>query len=116
MIMMGSAMDGAALKEAALAHVKAIERMDSKGLLAQGDFEAVLAGLGKAISSVPTSTVMGVYSEMSSLVGGNHGPVPTYLYSKQANPGDAVAAYKAIVEFKDTVEASQPKPTAASYE
>merc|ERR1712157_239562 len=33
MIVMGSAMDGAALKEAAAAHVKAIEGMDSKGVL-----------------------------------------------------------------------------------
>merc|ERR1711972_1212698 len=36
MIVMGSAMDGAALKEAAQAHVKAIEGMDAKGVLTQG--------------------------------------------------------------------------------
>merc|ERR1712110_1233702 len=35
MIVMGSAMDGAALQEAAKAHVKAIEGMDSKGVLTQ---------------------------------------------------------------------------------
>merc|ERR1711977_665437 len=60
MIVMGSQMDGAALKEAASAHVKAIRNMDGKGVLTQGDLEAILAGLGKAISSVPTATVMGV--------------------------------------------------------
>merc|ERR1719410_1464299 len=58
MIVMGSAMDGAALKEAAQAHVKAIDGMDAKGALSQGDFEAINAGLGKAIASVPTSKVM----------------------------------------------------------
>merc|ERR1712217_47157 len=62
MIVMGSAMDGAALKEAANAHVKAIEGMDSKGVLTQADFAAINAGLGKAIASVPTSKVMDVYN------------------------------------------------------
>merc|ERR1711966_293174 len=115
MIMMGAEMDGAALKEAAMAHVKAIDGMDSKGVLKQGDFEKILAGLGKAISSVPTSTVMGVYGEVSSLVGGNHGPIPTYLYSKQ-NEGDAMAAYRAVIEFKDAVQGAQPKPAAHQAE
>merc|ERR1712007_212347 len=45
MIVMGSAMDGAALKQA--------------------DFEAINAGLGKAIASVPTSKVMDVYNAMA---------------------------------------------------
>merc|ERR1712084_32065 len=45
MIVMGAQMDGAALQEAARAHVKAIEGMDAKGVLKQGDFEAILAGL-----------------------------------------------------------------------
>merc|ERR1712061_19014 len=62
MIVMGAAMDGAALKEAAMAHVKAIEGVDAKGVLSQSDFEAINAGLGKAIASVPTSKVMDVYN------------------------------------------------------
>merc|ERR1712151_1464856 len=66
MIVMGSAMDGAALKEAAMAHVKAIDGMDAKGVLSQSDFEAINAGLGKAIASVPTSKVMDVYNSMAS--------------------------------------------------
>merc|ERR1712184_38885 len=41
MIVMGSKMDGASLKEAVLAHVKAIEGMDAKGVLSQADFEAI---------------------------------------------------------------------------
>merc|ERR1719343_1439221 len=103
---MGAQMDGAALKEAALAHVGAIQRMDSKGMLTQDDFEAVLAGLGKAIGSVPAGTVMGVYNGMSGLAGEGSG-IPKYLYAKQ-NPGDAMAAYSALMNFKDTVKKAQP--------
>merc|ERR1712157_145089 len=79
MIVMGSAMDGAALQEAAQAHVK-------------------------AIASVPTSKVMDVYNSMAGLVGSS--PVPNYLYSK-VNPQDAQAAYNALLEFKDVVKAAQ---------
>merc|ERR1712187_473917 len=79
MIVMGSAMDGAALKEAAQAHVKAIDGVDAKGVLSQADFEAINAGLGKAIASVPTSKVMDVYNSMAGLIGNS--PVPNYLYS-----------------------------------
>jgi len=105
MIVMGSAMDGAALKEAAQAHVKAINGVDAKGVLSQGDFEAINAGLGKAIASVPTSKVMDVYNAMAGLVGNS--PVPNFLYS-QVNPRDAQAAYNALLEFKDVVKAASP--------
>merc|ERR1712004_422998 len=43
MIVMGSKMDGGALREAALAHAKAIEGMDAKGVLSQADFQAINA-------------------------------------------------------------------------
>merc|ERR1740138_343927 len=82
MIVMGAAMDGAALQEAANAHAKAIEGLDAKGLLSQGDFQAINAGLGKAIA-----------------------PVPNYLYST-VDPQNAQAAYNALLEFKDVVKAS----------
>merc|ERR1719238_2096520 len=104
MIVMGAAMDGGALRDAAKAHAKAIEGMDAKGVLSQADFEAINAGLGKAIASVPTSTVMDVYNEMAKLVGSS--PVPNYLFSK-VNPQDAQAAYNALLEFKDVVKAAQ---------
>jgi len=104
MIVMGSAMDGAALKEAAQAHVKAIAGVDAKGVLSQADFEAINAGLGKAIASVPTSKVMDVYNAMAGVIGSS--PVPNYLYS-QVNPQDAQAAYNALLEFKDVVKAAQ---------
>merc|ERR1719190_202556 len=104
MIVMGAAMDGAALKEAAKAHVKAIEGVDAKGVLSQADFEAINAGLGKAIASVPTSKVMDVYNSMAKVIGSS--PVSNYLYS-QVNPQDAQAAYNALLEFKDVVKAAQ---------
>merc|ERR1711948_27532 len=104
MIVMGAAMDGGALKEAAEAHVKAINGVDAKGVLSQSDFEAINAGLGKAIASVPTSKVMDVYNAMSGVVGSS--PVPNYLYSS-VKPQDAQAAYKALLEFKDVVKAAR---------
>merc|ERR1719442_190852 len=106
MIVMGSMMDGAALQEAARAHVSAIDRMDEKGVLTQSDFQAVLAGLGKAISSVPEDTVMDVYNEMGKVAGESSG-IPAYLFKKQ-NPADAIAAYDALMRFKDTVKTHQP--------
>merc|ERR1719277_1936556 len=64
MIVMGAAMDGASLRDAARAHAKAIEGMDSRGVLSQDDFTAINAGLGKAISTVPTSTVLEAYARV----------------------------------------------------
>merc|ERR1712050_20055 len=104
MIVMGAAMDGGALRDSAKVHVKAIEGMDAKIVLSQADFEAINAGLGKAISSVPTGTVMDVYNSMAKVVGNS--PVPNYLYST-VNRQDAQAAYNALLEFKDVVKASQ---------
>jgi hypothetical protein len=106
MIVMGAEMDWPSLQEAARAHVTAIERMDSKGVLTQSDFQSILVGLGKAISSVPTSTVMGVFSAMGNIAGGGSG-IPNNLFQKQ-DPANAVAAYSALMQFKDTVQAAQP--------
>merc|ERR1712050_324552 len=104
MIVMGAAMNGAALQEAAKAHVKAIDGMDAKGVLSQADFEAINAGIGKAVASVPASKVMDVYNAMAKVIGNS--PMPNYLYST-VNPNDAQAAYNAFLEFKDVVKASQ---------
>merc|ERR1712217_900457 len=83
-LVMGAAMDGAALKEAANAHVKAIGSIDAKGLTSQADFAAINAGLGKAFAKVVPGTV------------------PNFLYST-VNPNDAQAAYRGFLEFKDVV-------------
>merc|ERR1712050_770848 len=102
-LVMGSAMDGAALKEAAEAHHKAIGSIDAKLVTSESDFEAINAGLGKAIASVPTSKVMDVYNAFGGIVG----PViPNYLYSS-VNANDAQAAYNALLEFKDVVKAAR---------
>merc|ERR1712151_726227 len=95
MIVMGAAMDGGALRDAAKAHAKAIEGMDAKGVLSQADFEAINAGLGKAIASVPTGTVMDVYNAVAKVVGSS--PVPNYLFST-VKPQDALGAYNALME------------------
>jgi len=113
MIVLGTKMDAAALKEAARAHVKAIEGMDAKGVLQQGDFEAILAGIGKAIAGAPESAVMNVYSEMSRLIGGNFGRIPTNLFSMQM-AADATAAYTAFLQFKDKVKDAQPTEAKAA--
>merc|ERR1719414_2841382 len=113
MIVLGTQMDQAALQEAARAHVKAIENMDAKGVLKQEDFEATLAGIGKAIAGAPTSSVMDVYYEMSRVVGGSFGQVPTNMFSLQ-NPLDAQAAYTSFLQFKDTVKAAQPPDSGVS--
>merc|ERR1719223_2632925 len=84
--------------EAAMAHAKAIQNMDAKGVLTQADFEAINTGLGKAIASAGTAATMDVYNEMAKLAGSS--PVPNYLFSK-VNPQDAMAAYNGHVEFKD---------------
>merc|ERR1712241_1112437 len=102
-LVMGAAMDGGALKEAAQAHVQAIGNMDAKGVATQADFEAINAGLGKAIASVPTSTVMDVYKAFSKIVSPG---VPNYLYAS-VDPQHAIAAYNALMEFKDVVKASR---------
>merc|ERR1712226_1623896 len=102
-LVMGAAMDGAALTEAAEAHHKAIGSVDAKLVTSAGDFEAINAGLGKAIASVPTSKVMDVYNAFSGITS----PViPNFLYSS-VNPNDAQAAYKALLDFKDVVKAAQ---------
>merc|ERR1712186_127728 len=102
-LVMGASMDGAALQEAAQAHVKAIGSMDAKGVTTQADFEAINAGLGKAIASVPTSQVMDVYNAFSKIVNPS---VPNFLYST-VDPQHAQAAYNSLMQFKDVVKAAR---------
>merc|ERR1712203_1035091 len=103
MIVMGASMDGKLLKEAAEAHHKAIGSVDSKGVTSAADYGAVNAALGKLIASVPTSQVMDVYNAVGKITGSS---VPNQLFSMSA-PGEAVAAYDALMQFKDVVKAAQ---------
>merc|ERR1712054_242246 len=100
-LVMGAAMDGKLLSDAALAHVKAIGGMDSKLVASEADYEAVLAGLGKVIASVPAAKVMDTYNAFAKVVDGS---VPAKLYST-VNPGDAVKAYDSLITFTNTVKA-----------
>merc|ERR1711972_305195 len=82
---------------------KAIDGMDSKLVASEADYEAVLAGLGKVIASVPAAKVMDTYNAFAKVVPGS---VPAKLYST-VNPGDAVKAYDALITFTNTVKAAQ---------
>merc|ERR1711948_214995 len=89
------------------AHHKAIGSASS-GVTSKGDFEGIIAGLGRAIASVPESKVMDVYNSFSGLVGSD---VPAYLMST-VKEADAKAAYSALLEFKDVVKAHPITPSA----
>jgi hypothetical protein len=102
-LVMGASMDGKLLKEAAEAHHKAIGSVDAKLVTSASDFEAVNAALGKVIASVPTSQVMDVYNAFGKIV---NPVVPNYLFSS-VKPGDAQAAYAALLSFKDVVKSAQ---------
>merc|ERR1712203_904906 len=83
--------------------LKAISSVDASLVTSASDFQAVNAALGKAIASVPTSQVMDVYNAFGKIV---NPVVPNYLFSS-VNPGDAQAAYAALLSFKDVVKAAQ---------
>merc|ERR1712060_90702 len=102
-IVMGSAMDGQLLKQAAAAHHKAIGSIDATGVTSAADYEAVNAALGRVVASVPKSKVMDVFNAFSGVVGPN---IPNKLFS-MADPLAASAAAKAFYEFKDVVQAAQ---------
>ena len=104
MIVMGGAMDSEALKAGALAHSKAIGSIDDAGVTSLADYTAINAAIGHMIASVPASQTMAVYNAFAGFnMGSDIGP---YMMSK-VNAGDAEAAYKAFMEFKDVVKASQ---------
>merc|ERR1712228_768281 len=94
-LVMGAAIDSKLLKEAAEAHHKALNGMDSKLVATQADSTAVNAALGKVFASVPTSQVMDTYNACAKLVDGS---VPAKLFSG-VNPSEAVRSYDALVEF-----------------
>jgi len=103
LIVMGSEMDPKLLKIAALAHHNAIQSVDAKGVTSEADFEKVNSALGKLIASVPKSTVMDVYNAFAKSVNPVVGNYNFDLFNKGA---DAIAAHKALLEFKDSVKAA----------
>merc|ERR1711988_1724037 len=87
MLKMGAAMDPSALKAGVLAHSTAIN-----------------AAIGHMVASAGNSKTMDVYNAIAKFnLGKDVGP---YMMSK-VNQGDAEAAYKAFLEFKDVVKSAQ---------
>uniref|UniRef100_UPI0031F5DB37 Peridinin-chl a protein n=1 Tax=Heterocapsa pygmaea TaxID=35672 RepID=UPI0031F5DB37 len=104
MIVMGAAMDGAALKAGAEAHHKALGSIDAKGVTSLADYTAINAAIGHMVASAGESKTMDVYNAFDSFsLGKDVGP---YMMSK-VSANDASKAYKAFLEFKDAVKASQ---------
>merc|ERR1711879_568269 len=86
------------------AHSKAIGSMDGKQVTSLADFTAVNSAIGHMIASAPASKTMDVYNAFAKFnLGGDVGP---YMMSK-VTQGDAEAAYKAFLEFKDVVKSTQ---------
>lgn len=104
MIIMGATMDPKLLKLAAEAHHKAIEGIDSKGVLKEADYEAINSALGKLIASVPKAAVMDVYNVFAKTV---NPVVGNYAFDTFNKGSDAYGAYKALLDFKDAVKAAQ---------
>ena len=103
MLAMGAPMAGKLLNEAAEAHHKARGGMDAKLVTTEADYTVVSAAFGKAIASVPSSQVRGVYNSFAKLVSGS---VSNKL-SSTVNPAEAVKAYDGLITVTDTVKAAR---------
>jgi len=102
-IVMGASMDPKLLEDAAEAHHKAIGSIDAKGVTTLADYTAVNAALGKLVASVPQAQTMDVFNAFSKVVN----PVVNANLFSMVNGADAAATYKAFLDFKDVVKASQ---------
>merc|ERR1711904_278418 len=104
-LVMGSEMDGKLLQEAAMAHHKAIGSISGKGVTSQADYEKILATLGKAIASVPESTVLDTFNAYKAIIGNPTGFPAAFSYlMSTVNPADAYATGGAFLEFTDAVK------------
>jgi len=97
---MGVSMDSKALHSAVEAHHKAIAGVDAKGVPTAADYEAINAGIGQIILSVPTQKTMAVYNAFAKIVSPDVGKYMMAFVDAK----DAKAAYAALLEFKDTVK------------
>merc|ERR1712070_547054 len=104
MLVMGAAMDPASLKAGVLAHSKAIQNVDGKGVTTLADYTATNAAIGHMVASAGAAKTMDVYNAFAKFnLGKDVGP---YMMSK-VTQSDAEAAYKAFLEFKDVVKAAR---------
>jgi hypothetical protein len=99
---MGAAMDSAALKKGVMAHVKAIGSVDEKGVTSLADYEAINAAIGHMVASVPAWKTLDVYGAFAPYF-----PKEGQDYLVSQYGSEAEKAYKAFLEFKDVVKASQ---------
>jgi len=104
MLKMGAAMEPSTVKAGVLAHSTAISHVDSKLVTPLADYTAINAAIGHMVASAGNSKTMDVYNAIAKFnLGKDVGP---YMMSK-VNQGDAEAAYKALLEFKDVVKSAQ---------
>lgn len=101
-LIMGAAMDPAALKTGVLAHSKAISSIDANGVTSQQDYTAILKAIGHMVKSAGESKTMDVYDAGKELIPATSG-VPAYLMST-VKAEDAQAAYSALIQFTDAVK------------
>merc|ERR550514_2283828 len=85
------------------ADLKAIGSVDGNGVTSLADYTEINKALGHMIASAGVDKTMAVYNAFGALVPKD---VPAYLMGT-VNSGDAQAAYKALMEFKDVVKASR---------
>merc|ERR1711933_198400 len=106
-IVMGASMDSKLLKAGVMAHHKAIGSVtEANPVMSKADFEAINAGIGRLIASVPESQTMDVYNSVAALVPAE---MPKYLMST-VKEADAKKAYEAFLKFKDVVKANPITP------
>jgi len=101
-LIMGAAMDGKLLKEAGQAHHKAIMSVDANGMTAEGDWEAIMASLGKVFASVPAAKTMATFNAFADLTS----PVIPNNIFQTVTDGNAIAAFQAFLKFKDVVKST----------
>ena len=65
MIVMGSAMDGAAIKAGGEAHHKAIASMDGSLVTSLEDYTAIIAAIGHMVASAGQAKTMAVYNSIA---------------------------------------------------
>merc|ERR1712196_68618 len=106
-LLMGAAMDGKLLQDAVMAHHKAVGSGAGKAC-SQADYEKILSTLGKAIASVPESTVLDTFNAYKAIIGNPTGFPAAFSYlMSTVNPADAYAAGGAFLEFADAVKSAQ---------
>jgi len=98
-LLMGASMDGKLLKDAAEAHHRAIGTVNAQGVTSATDYEAINAGIGKLIASVPKAQVLDTFKAFAAVTN----PVVGNTQFSLVNGADAASAYDAFWKFKDVV-------------